>query len=774
MAKLTELSEIQTLDDGLRLVYLKGLITCCWALLLILPILAVRDVITALVGVTGASILPFLTMRVLTITLVAVVLYGANRWESFQRRPLEVAWIVVGSMAVMVLWTIARLGGAKSPVFAGLITVFAGWAFLFPAGWRQTVAIGLAILGGYALVVALGDGFAALLEPLTAAQSAMILGGVAIAGFANHAYTEGERGRIDALLSERKLAGLDPLTGCLNRRAIDERYRVEVGRSERFGSPLSCLMVDIDDFKGINDRHGHQAGDDALRRMARVLREAVGEDGIVGRWGGEEFFILLPDEDEQQAVATANEIRRRLSLQLTVESEASVHFTVSIGIASTIADGTVAKELVGRADVAMYLAKRAGKDQVVVSDESIATRPREATPTPAPAPTAWLAPIEEPDSRWLERMGLVGYGWLATLACGLSLLYVPMDFFLSAFHYDRGWVWEDVLGHLGIALTLAGCWFATRRSTWLQRRIMLLHLVTAAGTAFVASVISLRFGGSESPYFAGVMLFALVFSFTIPGGPRWGAPLMAVMTLSWPLTALTIGPTPANPVAVLIRSTIILVLALICGFAHANLHRIRRERAQVRARLSRLATMDGLTGAQNRRGFVARLDEELHRAQQRGLPLALVLVDLDNLKEINDAHGHLQGDRAIQAVAEIMRRKIRSIDLLGRLGGDEFALALPGTDLHGAAALAERLRAEVAGTPISLDTGATVTLSASFGVCGQNGESAGAPEGTAIREALQRRGDEALYLAKRSGRNRVAIWDTQPQLLDGDGPPSTP
>ncbi|MCA9524084.1 MAG: GGDEF domain-containing protein [Myxococcales bacterium] len=763
MAHRTELAEIQTLDDGLRIVYLKGLITCGWALLVILPILAIRDVITALVGVAGASIVPFLIMRVVTISLVVVVLYGAKRWRSFQRRPLAVAWVLVSAMAVMVLWTIARLGGASSPVFGGLITVFAGWAYLFPAGWRQTTAIGSAIFVGYLVVIALGDGAAALRDPRTAAQCAMILGGVAIAAFANHAYTEGERGRLDALLTERKLAGLDPLTGCLNRRAIDERFRAEVGRAERFGGSLSCLMVDIDDFKRINDRFGHQAGDDTLRRTARVLLEAVGRDGVVGRWGGEEFFVVLPETSAGAAVVLANEIRRRLSLQIPAQGEAEVELTVSIGVSSTNDGGaltasraTVRSELVGRADSAMYLAKRSGKDQVVVAVQEVdPTRPPTAISVPAATP--WLVPVEETDGRWLERVGLVGYDWLAALACALSLLYVPMDLLLGRFLGDERSMAVGVIGHLGIAGTLVACWYAVRHSHWLSQRIMPLHLVTAGATAVAASVISLHFGGVESPYFVGVMLFTLVFSFTIPGGAKWGAPLMALMTLSWPLTALVVASTPVSPVALLIRSTIILVLALICGFAHTNLHRVRRERALVRSRLSRLAMMDGLTGAQNRRGFVTRLDEELARAAQRDLELSLVVIDLDHLKQINDRHGHLRGDEALQLVAEVIRRNIRAIDLFGRLGGDEFALALPGTSLAGAEALARRLCDEIANSAVAVGDGMREPLSASFGVSSTR-------PGASTREELQQRADEALYVAKGAGRGLVALSDGTPRL----------
>jgi diguanylate cyclase (GGDEF)-like protein/PAS domain S-box-containing protein/putative nucleotidyltransferase with HDIG domain len=171
--------------------------------------------------------------------------------------------------------------------------------------------------------------------------------------------------------------------------------------------------------------------------------------------------------------------------------------------------------------------------------------------------------------------------------------------------------------------------------------------------------------------------------------------------------------------------------------------------AAARDVLVRQATTDGLTGLLNHRAFHDALRGEVRRARRYGRPLSVVLVDLDEFKQVNDRHGHQAGDRLLCRVASVLHDVVRGSEIVARLGGDEFALLLPETDLLGARASAERVRAAVATLPEAASQG----VSASAGVADL------AQAGTA--DDLIRLADGALYWSKVHGRNRVSAYDPE-------------
>jgi len=171
---------------------------------------------------------------------------------------------------------------------------------------------------------------------------------------------------------------------------------------------------------------------------------------------------------------------------------------------------------------------------------------------------------------------------------------------------------------------------------------------------------------------------------------------------------------------------------------NARLHRI----------VERQARLDGLTGLANRRRCEDQLASELARVQRFGGPLAVVIADLDNFKDINDRFGHPAGDVVLREFAQTLEEGIRNVDLAGRWGGEEFVLVLPGTDLSGAAHVAERIRTALAERVILAGDGQPVAVTSSFGV-------AAFPD-SGPAEGLLAAADGALYEAKRTGKNRVA------------------
>jgi diguanylate cyclase (GGDEF)-like protein len=172
------------------------------------------------------------------------------------------------------------------------------------------------------------------------------------------------------------------------------------------------------------------------------------------------------------------------------------------------------------------------------------------------------------------------------------------------------------------------------------------------------------------------------------------------------------------------------------------------ENARLHGIVKRQAITDELTQLSNRRYFMETLETELRRAERFEEPLALVFADLDDFKRVNDDFGHQVGDDVLRAFADVVRRRVREIDLAARLGGEEFAVLLPETDLAGAEALAESLRGAVAALTVEVvGAGKPVRVTASFGV-------AAYPQ-THSADELMTAADLALYRAKREGKNRV-------------------
>jgi diguanylate cyclase (GGDEF)-like protein len=161
--------------------------------------------------------------------------------------------------------------------------------------------------------------------------------------------------------------------------------------------------------------------------------------------------------------------------------------------------------------------------------------------------------------------------------------------------------------------------------------------------------------------------------------------------------------------------------------------------------LERLAYYDELTGLPNRRSVLRQLNALLARARRHDHALAVLMVDVDHFKELNDRHGHLAGDAALCALAERFRERLRAEDVVGRFGGEEFVIALPDADAEGAARVAEAVRAAVADRPVAIaDMELTLTVSVGFAAW-QDDE----------LEPLLARADRALYAAKAAGRNCV-------------------
>lgn len=255
-------------------------------------------------------------------------------------RALVQPLLVAGGIALLVVAALALLRGSR-------------YAAFFLVGWVPLLA---------ATVVGVLQQYGALAGWTDAPDATLAAG-----AFNAMMLSLGLADRSLALRHDRdraqRLADIDSLTGVYNRRAWSERLLALHARTQREGQPLSLLFLDLDEFKELNDRLGHAAGDAALRAMAAVMRAEIREHDTVGRYGGEEFVVCLPNTSHARALQAAERIRGRLQERARREPGDGLP-TVSIGVA-TLRPGEELAALIRRADSAMYQAKAAGRNRVV-------------------------------------------------------------------------------------------------------------------------------------------------------------------------------------------------------------------------------------------------------------------------------------------------------------------------------------------------------------------------------------------------------------------------
>ena len=165
----------------------------------------------------------------------------------------------------------------------------------------------------------------------------------------------------------QSLALTDPLTGLQNRRSLFELGRIEFARSYRTNRPFCCMLLDVDHFKKINDSYGHQIGDQVLCGIAKRCESSVRATDLVGRYGGEELLIFLPETDSDTATLVAERLRTSIEKTPIQASGQELQVTVSIGVSRKDENTLELETLIARADQAMYIAKHRGRNQVAIS-----------------------------------------------------------------------------------------------------------------------------------------------------------------------------------------------------------------------------------------------------------------------------------------------------------------------------------------------------------------------------------------------------------------------
>jgi len=286
----------------------------------------------------------------LLVPLVAVVsLVWTEVWDEFKVRSV----LTTGLIAGLLLWA-AYVVGRNPPLDA-----------------RRAHRIAAVTIGAYAAIMAirsvltlLREQRAGILQP-TAFDVFSLLAFQAFAVSATLGLMWIEIQRLEGEL--KRLAAHDSLTGLLTRGAFVDLFERDVSRSRRSGEPFTLALLDLDHFKQLNDGHGHPFGDEILRRTAQQLRSGIRTHDVLGRYGGEEFALLMPGLAKEAGVRAAERVRGHVEALKLEHDHTRLHLTISAGVAAFPQDGVDWESLLTAADAALYEAKASGRNRVVAA-----------------------------------------------------------------------------------------------------------------------------------------------------------------------------------------------------------------------------------------------------------------------------------------------------------------------------------------------------------------------------------------------------------------------
>ncbi|KDR31936.1 GGDEF domain-containing protein [Caballeronia zhejiangensis] len=331
---------------------------------------SMRHGVPGLPGVVGAAVSNLIIVGGYLLNLQGVALLNGRRYGRFAvgiLSMLALAWAIAGKRGEAVMW--AYISAIPIAVVCGLTA--RGLLGTQDSKWKQSRNIAVAVTGGHALFYAFR---AAILPWLAASFGPQLL---AIAGQAT--MYEGvlysvvlpmtllRLARDEAHADLRRESQTDYLTGLGNRRWFFEEGARVIRESDAF-PPASCLALDLDRFKAINDRFGHEAGDDVLKSFAKILRSVLGRDVILARIGGEEFAALLPGHESARAKDLAEAVVRRFAQTVTrTAGGVEIEATVSIGMARIGTDEDTLEKVLAAADRALYSAKSRGGNRLEIA-----------------------------------------------------------------------------------------------------------------------------------------------------------------------------------------------------------------------------------------------------------------------------------------------------------------------------------------------------------------------------------------------------------------------
>lgn len=542
----------------------------------------------------------------------------------------------------------------------------------------------------------------------------------------------------------QRRASLDPLTRCVRHSATLAAVQRALAREE--STLTGVIYIDLDDLRSVNETLGQAAGDELLVLVAERLRAASRAEDLVGRLGGDEFLVVLPEIATEEV---AESIARRIDVALHSKAELScgvISLSARIGVACAPAGSTLAKDLVKRAHRMLgYFGEReaAGQDPQRRSHEAHwrSARPRRLF--------------------WRRQLRRGAASGKTTIAPRAALAHSELEQRLTQHTRQHDAVAQ--LGQLALRERDHGvlldevCAVVARTlqvelSTVLRLRENEQALDMIAGVGFNHGPTTLPAGKKTQAGFA-LSTRSAVMTEDLRRESRFDASMLLAQGMRSGMSVVIEGrerpfgvlTAHASHPRIFSRDDVNFLVA-IANVVSAALERERKEDSARHAALH-----DSLTGFPNRTLALDRIDRALARRRRDGTDVAVLLLDIDRFKIINDSLGHDAGDRALVALAARLDETLRPSDTIARLGGDEFLVISENDDgAHYSVDLAARL-CDAIRRPLALD-GEERHLSASVGiaVAGDSGDSAA---------SLLRDADAAAHRAKEAGRGRYELFD---------------
>jgi len=333
---------------------------------------------------------------------------------------------------------------------------------------------------------------------------------------------------------------------------------------------------------------------------------------------------------------------------------------------------------------------------------------------------------------------------------GRVLRIVSWAFLMAVAVFAAGsGLWADVLPAIVIVIAVTGLLLLVIQDIVPRSAVSRIAgpLQAVLALAFTTGLVVIT-GGLESPFTFGFPLIVGAGALLVAARTAFALAILA--TACYIGAGLIADPTPE--IGPLVQMAVTLTGVFLLAYIGAS---VGREQRRARDAAIRLSTIDSLTGLFNRSYFFTALEREIARGDRSGRAFCLVMLDLDDLKSVNDRFGHIAGDQVLRAVSDIVRGGVRKIDVAARYGGDEFVALLPETDPTGGWVLAEKVRLTVAeqGVP-GIEPAPTVSV----GVVSYPADGRSA-------DALLVSADRAMYASKRGGKNRVARAQSEPMML---------
>lgn len=467
----------------------------------------------------------------------------------------------------------------------------------------------------------------------------------------------------------REISERDPLTGTHNVRKFDERLDEEIARSERGGPGFALAMFDLDNFKQVNDSYNHSTGDEVLIATARAIASQLAPSDLLARRGGDEFAVIMPASPNRDPESTIEMARKRIE---RARREICPNMTpyASAGLAEHV-PGETRDELIKRADGSLHDAK------------ALAPERRGHAPD---APTPLISRGERDTSATLAETAISTddpVRDVVRIVAKNATVLVASSFVLGAIAIIAGWfeVERALLGASVVAVWMIFfvpfvLWVKTlpRRPKWIK------HVVGSSALALVSAACVAA--GDNSPVLADFFIFTAVSLTALLPFSRavW---YVVGSGLLYGFFLFEAGFPYAEVRMTVAGSTVALVVLVLSIVRHRTV-----EAAEEKAALART---DALTGLPNTRRLRDRLVFETLRSAETGEQLALLMLDLDDFKSVNDRHSHWIGDKTLVAVAEAIESVCRHQDMPARRGGDEFAIVMTDASAEQAEIAAERI-----------------------------------------------------------------------------------